>query len=98
MFKRRKGLTQDEIIKLMEDLENEIFNDSDSDATNSENRNKSADNTVNVSGSKHENDLIWRDAVESDKAPVHKFVGVNKVKGAAENITKEIDYFFSIFT
>ncbi len=108
MFNRRKILTQDEIEKLIADFDNEIFNDSDSDwdsdsePTNSENLSNSADNEENDFGSKNdsakESDLIWRDAVESDKASIYKFEDIYRVKGAAENASEEIDYFFSIFT
>lgn len=106
MAPRFKGLTQDEIEKLMNDLDSENIADSDSDCEDStenssfqdiseitENEILEDDPTVNVSPN-----FNWRDPETSDTPIIYPFTGKTGIKFDEEEFQNELDYFKLFFS
>ncbi|XP_035217856.1 piggyBac transposable element-derived protein 4-like [Stegodyphus dumicola] len=112
MYRRKKGLTQEEIEKLLQDLENEAFGDSDSECEidNDEGKEVSsfmefqsvsedvADKGKNINEFHLEDiDINWVDPDISMKTDTYSFKGTNALKGNAAECSNEIDFFECVF-
>ncbi|GFT41299.1 piggyBac transposable element-derived protein 4 [Trichonephila clavipes] len=103
MPKRKRGLTTEEIQKVLADLEDEIFDDSDSDCE-LENEEDDLDQSLNLNPevedevvSEEQSKIVWDDPQLTHKATILPFTGKNVIKGAAVPSVTESDFFNCIF-
>ncbi|GFT29322.1 hypothetical protein TNCV_756881 [Trichonephila clavipes] len=96
MPKRRRGLATDEIQKVLED---EIFDDSDSDCE-LENEEDDLDQSLNLNPEvedkvvcEEQSKIVWDDPQLTHKATILPFTGKNMIKGAAVPCVTESDFF-----
>ncbi|GFS49572.1 piggyBac transposable element-derived protein 4 [Trichonephila clavipes] len=102
MPKRKRGLTTEEIQKLLIDLEDEIFDDSDSDCEleNEEDLDQSINFNVVAEDeliSQEQNEIFWENPQIFHKAKILPFTGNIMIRGAAELCETESDFFNCIF-
>ncbi|GFX55372.1 piggyBac transposable element-derived protein 4 [Trichonephila clavipes] len=102
MPKRKIGLTTKEIQKLLIDLEDEIFDDSDSDCEleNEEDLDQSINFNVVAEDeliSQKQNEIFWENPQIFHKAKILPFTGNIMIRGAAELCETESDFFNCIF-
>ncbi|GFT09732.1 hypothetical protein TNCV_1651071 [Trichonephila clavipes] len=99
MPKRKRGLTTEEIQKVLADLEDEIFDDSDSDCE-LENEEDDLDQSLNLNPevedevvSEEQSKIVWDDPQLTHKATILPFTGKkNVIKGAAVPSVTESDF------
>ncbi|GFX61837.1 hypothetical protein TNCV_1383351 [Trichonephila clavipes] len=97
MPKRKRGLTTEEIQKLLIDLEDEIFDDSDSDCEleNEEDLDQSINFNVVADDeliSQEQNEIFWENPQIFHKAKILPFTGNIMIRGAAELCETESDF------
>ncbi|GFU54699.1 hypothetical protein TNCV_1037461 [Trichonephila clavipes] len=102
MPKRKRGLTTEEIQKLLIDLEDEIFDDSDFDCEleNEEDLDQSINSNVVAEDElipQEQNEIFWENPQIFHKAKILPFTGNIMIRGAAELCETESDFFNCIF-